>query len=101
MKRVLVCLNGMSTGDLVNKMNKISIEKNLDLDITGVGYTDIVKEIDGASVILLGPQVKHYIRKVREMAEPKEIPVQIIDHITYGMRNADKVIDLALNIAKK
>ena len=27
MKIVLVCLNGMSTGDLVNKMNKISIEK--------------------------------------------------------------------------
>ncbi|SCJ46033.1 Lichenan-specific phosphotransferase enzyme IIB component [uncultured Clostridium sp.] len=101
MKIVLVCSAGMSSGELVNKMKIISDERKLDLDIKGIGYTDIINEIDGANVILLGPQVKYSLRKVVEIVEPRDIPVEIIDHLTYGMRNAEKVIDFIINIIKK
>lgn len=101
MKIVLVCSAGMSSGELVKKMKIISDERKLDLDIKGIGYTDIINEIDGANVILLGPQVKYSLRKVVEIVEPRDIPVEIIDHLTYGMRNAEKVIDFIINIIKK
>ncbi|MBC5628334.1 PTS sugar transporter subunit IIB [Clostridium sp. NSJ-6] len=101
MKIILVCSIGMSSGELVKKMKRISDERKLDLDIKGIGYTDIIDEIDGADVILLGPQVKYLLRKVVEIAEPMDIPVEIINHLTYGMRNAEKVIDFAINIIKK
>lgn len=82
-------------------MKRISDERNLDLDIKGVGYTCIINEVYGADMILLGPQVKYLLRKVVEIAEPLEIPVEIIDHLTYGMRNAEKIIDFTINIIKK
>lgn len=101
MKIILVCSAGMSTGELVKKMQKISEDKKLDIDIKGIGYTSINDEIDGANVILLGPQVRYTLRKVIEIAEPKDIPVEVIDNITYGMRNAQKVMELAMNIINK
>lgn len=101
MKIVLVCSKGMSSGELVKKMKIVSDERKLNLDIKGIGYADIINEIDGANVILLGPQVKYSLRQVVEIAEPRNIPVEVIDHLTYGMRNAEKVIDFAINIIKK
>lgn len=82
-------------------MKKISDEKKLDLDIKGIGYTDIINEVDGANVILLGPQVKYSLRKVADIAAPKDIPVEIVNHITYGTRNAEKIIEFAINIINR
>ena len=101
MKIILVCSAGISSGEFVTKMKIISKNKNLDLDIKGIGYTDIINEIDGANLILLGPQVKFLRRKIIAIAEPKDIPVEIIDHMTYGMRNAENVINFVTNIINK
>lgn len=101
MKVLIVSSNEISTRDLVNKMKEIFSDKRLDIEVKGVAYKDIISEIDGASVVLLGPHVKHSIRKVIKIAELKEIPVGVIDHITYGMGNAKKVIDTAINLMNK
>ena len=101
MKIILVCYAGMSTSLLVNKMQKIAKERSLQIEIEAIAATEIHDALEDANVILLGPQARYALDDVKAIADPKEIPVDVIDSITYGMMNAAAVLDKALSMAKK
>lgn len=101
MKIILVCFAGMSTSMLVSKMEKVAAERGLDTDITAMPATEIFDELDGADVVLLGPQARYALDKVKSEADPKGIPVAVIDSILYGTMNGEAVLDMALELAKK
>lgn len=52
-------------------------------------------------VLLLGPQVRFLLKKMKEKYEPKGIPVDIIPTVDYGTMNGAKVLALALKMAGK
>ncbi|HHY80874.1 MAG TPA: PTS sugar transporter subunit IIB [Thermoanaerobacter sp.] len=101
MKIYLVCYAGMSTSLLLTRMEKVAKERNLDVEIQAVAATQIHEALEDADVILLGPQARYLLKDIEEIAAKKGVPVEVIDSVTYGTMNGAKVLDMALNLAKK
>ncbi|TDW16527.1 PTS system cellobiose-specific IIB component [Breznakia blatticola] len=90
-KIVLVCAAGMSTSLLVEKIKKAAEMKGLDYEVSAHPVAQVVEKASGADVILLGPQVRFQLNKVKDLL-PK-IPVEAIDMAAYGTMDGDKVIE--------
>lgn len=99
MKRiVLVCAFGMSTSLLVTKMNAAAAKNGEEVKIQAVPENEFDKYADETDVLLLGPQVKYLLEKLKEKYEPKGIKVDLISSIDYGMMNGEKVLKQALSL---
>ncbi|WP_163100192.1 PTS sugar transporter subunit IIB [Peribacillus alkalitolerans] len=101
MKIILVCFAGMSTSLLVSRMEKVAAQRGIDSTILAMPATEIYDELDGADVVLLGPQARYALDEVKKEAEPKNIPVAVIDSILYGTMNGEAVLDMALGMVRK
>ena len=97
---MLVCSAGMSTSLLVNKMNKVAKEKGMNVNVFAVAEADAKNNMDKIDIVLLGPQVRYLLPKMKELMEPKGIPVDVVDTINYGTMNGEKVLEQALSMAK-
>lgn len=91
---LLICSAGMSTSLLVTKMEKAAAAKNIEAKIWAVGDAESSSNIPKADIVLLGPQVRFLLAKVREQAKGK--PVESIDMLSYGTMNGEKVLEFAL-----
>lgn len=93
MKKItLFCCAGMSTSMLVNKMKEIATKDGKDYDISAYSLDELAKG-EGSDVILIGPQVRYALKKVRD-AFPNT-PVSDIDMRTYGLMDGAGVIKIA------
>lgn len=99
MNILLVCAAGMSTSLLVNRMNDAAKEKGIDVNIEAHPVGSIDQYGDKADVILLGPQVRYELKKVK--GKYPEKPVEVINMQDYGMMNGVKVLDFALELGGK
>ncbi|OEH91535.1 PTS sugar transporter subunit IIB [Bacillus solimangrovi] len=97
----LFCAAGMSTSMLVTKMKNEAKAKGIDVEINAYPESELEKVIDNIDVALLGPQVKFLLTKAKAVCEPKNIPVEVINTMDYGMMNGAKVLESALNLVKK
>lgn len=99
MKRILlVCSAGMSTSLLVTKMNIAASEQGINAEINAVAEAEINQHLDSVDVILLGPQVRFLLSKMKALLEPKGIPVEVINSVDYGTMNGNNVLKHALNL---
>lgn len=96
-KIMLVCCAGMSTSLLVTKMKKAAQEQNIEAEIFAVAEADAKKHED-IDIVLLGPQVRYLLGKMKAYMEPKGIPVVVIDTIKYGTMNGKAVLEDALKL---
>lgn len=89
-KIVLLCAAGMSTSLLVTKMETYakSIGYEIEIDAHPVSMASISGK--GADIVLLGPQIRFNLNKVKELVT---CPVEAIDMVSYGTMNGQKVID--------
>ena len=94
-KILLVCNAGMSTSMLVLKMEKAAEEKGIEMEVKALPVTDAEKELNDWDVIMLGPQVRHMEKRLRELTST---PIEVINMRDYGMMNGEKVLDAALKI---
>lgn len=99
MNILLVCAAGMSTSLLVTRMEEAAKSKNIDVHIEAHPVGSIEKFGDQADVILLGPQVRYQLKKLKEQYPQK--PVEVINMQDYGMMNGAKVLDYALKLLGK
>lgn len=99
MKFILACAGGMSTGLLVKKIQAAAKEKGLDLEIGAYAVGDLESVVDGADVILLGPQVGYQKDKVT--AAYPDYPVYVMNMTDYGMMNGKKILDDVLKLLGK
>lgn len=95
---VLCCAAGMSTSMLVNKMKAEAEQRSLELDIYAVPVADFERELPGADVVLLGPQVKYEAARLTALAAPQGKAVAVIDMADYGMMRGAAVLDKALKL---
>ncbi len=89
---VLLCNQGMSTSLLVSKMVAEAKESNVECTINAYPVSEASTHKD-ADIILLGPQVRFELNKVKEAVN---CPVAVIDIQAYGMVNGKKVLQQAL-----
>ena len=97
---MLVCSAGMSTSLLVSKMNKVAKEKNLDVNVIAVAEADVKNNVDKADIVLLGPQVRYLLPKMKELMGPRNVPVDVVNTIDYGTMNGEKVLEQALSLTR-
>jgi PTS system cellobiose-specific IIB component len=99
---LLICVNAMSSGVMVEKMKKVAASKGVDVEIDAVagwGFKEV--DLSKIDVILLSPQVRHYKKDVENFAAKFNVPVCTIDFTTYGLVNGEKCLELALSSLKK
>lgn len=97
-KILLLCSAGMSTSLLVTKMRQAATEQGATVDINAIAEAELKQHVDKVDVILLGPQVRFLLAKIKEAAAPYGIPVDVIDSIDYGTMNGGKVLQKALRL---
>ncbi len=97
MKKIVLCCNaGMSTSMLVSKMRDAAKEKNYECEIIAYPVSEIKEKASDADVILLGPQVRFELKKVKGIFPDK--PVDAIAPTDYGMLRGDKVLEAAIKL---
>ena len=101
MKRILlVCSAGMSTSLLVTKMQAAAKDQGVECTINAVGEAELTKHESEIDVLLLGPQVRFLLNKMKTKFDPKGIPVAVINTVDYGTMNGAKVLKQALDLMK-
>lgn len=97
---LLVCSAGMSTSLLVSKMQKAAEEQGIEADIQAIAEADLRSSLENCDVLLLGPQVRYLLSKVKDLMEPKGVPVDVINTMDYGTMNGPKVLEHAIGMIK-
>ena len=95
MKILLVCSAGMSTSLMVEKMKAAAEEQGIDADISASAEADLAVNMDGVSIVLLGPQVRYLLPKMQAVV-PAGVPVEVIYSLDYGMMNGAGVLQYAV-----
>lgn len=95
---LLVCSGGMSTSLLVTKMEKAAEEQGIEVKVKAVAETDLQRNLDGVQAVLLGPQVRYMLTKIKAATEPRGIPVDVISSVDYGMMKGESVLKHAISM---
>ena len=93
MKILLVCSAGMSTSLLVTKMEKAAKEKGIGVEIFALSAGEGKKILKDVDLVLLGPQVRFMKNEFVKLAT---VPVDVIDMLSYGRMEGEKVLNNAL-----
>lgn len=101
MRILLVCSAGMSTSLLVTKMEIAAKEQGIECLINAIAEVELRKYENEIDVLLLGPQVRFLLNKMKAKFEPMGIPVEVINSFDYGTMNGEKVLKQALGMIKK
>ncbi|RLQ94850.1 PTS sugar transporter subunit IIB [Falsibacillus albus] len=95
---LLVCAAGMSTSLLVQKMEKEAASMGHEGKIWAVSVDEINAHIDSADIVLVGPQIRYKLPKLKELGNEKGIPVEMINPSDYGMMNARNILEASFKI---
>jgi PTS system cellobiose-specific IIB component len=94
MRIMLACCAGMSTSLVVSKMEEAAKTQGKDHKIWAVDQTQIEEELGNFDVLLLGPQVRHILRKVTKIVGEKA-PIAVIEASAYGRCDGEAVLKQA------
>lgn len=94
MRIMLACCAGMSTSLVVSKMQEAATSEGKEYQIWAVEQGQIEEELGNFDVLLLGPQVRHILRKVNKIVDGK-VPVAVIDAVAYGRCDGAAVLKQA------
>lgn len=100
-KIILCCSAGMSTSLLVTKMQAAAKAQGVEASIKAMSESEVKNHEGEMDVLLLGPQVRFLLSKMKGKYEPMGIPVDTIPTVDYGTMNGPKVLAQALAMAKK
>ena len=95
----LVCAAGMSTSLLVKKMQDVAQKEGKEVEIIAMSEAAFSKYDKPTDVLLLGPQVRYLLSKMKKTYEPKGMKVDVVDMKAYGAMDGKKVLDTALAMA--
>ena len=94
MRIMLACTAGISTSLVVSRMEESAKEQGKDYKIWAVEQGQIADEMGNFDVLLLGPQVRHILRKVTKIVGDS-VPIGIIDAVAYGRCDGAAVLKQA------
>jgi len=97
---ILCCAAGMSTSLLVTKMKAAAKVQGIETSIQAMSEADVKNHESEMDVLLLGPQVRYLLAKMKGKYESMGIPVDLIPTVDYGTMNGAKVLAQAIAVAK-
>lgn len=98
---LLACSAGMSTSLLVSKMEEVAKEKEEQVKIWAVAQDKVIKEIEKADVLLIGPQMRFLKKKLSKITDDAKIKMDVIDPVAYGRIDGEAVLKRALELLKE
>ncbi len=99
MKIMLACQAGMSTSMVVVRMQQAAKEQGKDYEIWAVDQSEIANELGKFDVLLLGPQVRHILRRVKGEVGDQAV-VDIINPMSYGRCDGAAILKQAEELLK-
>lgn len=90
MNVLLICSMGASTASMCKKIEEAAAEEGMQLETQAVAMAMMNDKIDWADVVLVGPQIRFMLDKVRAASQGK--PTEAIDMMAYGMMDGKKVL---------
>lgn len=93
MKILLCCLAGVTSTLFSSRLKDAASRKRVDATIWSASEHAVEYSIDLADVILVEPQLKGSIEKIRKLAPEK--PVILIDDDDFINFNAQKIFEMA------
>lgn len=101
MKKIMfLCSAGMSTSMLVNKVKEAAAGNDYECEIFATGEADAKNHYDDIDVILLGPQVRFLLSKVKKAVEGKNVKVEVIDTTNYGRMDGEAVLKQIMQLCE-
>ncbi len=101
MKIVLYCALGMSTSLLVESMREEAKKQGDAIEINAYSVDEFDLHSESADVILLGPQIRFKKKSLEIKADAIGKPLEIIDPVSYGTINGQKVLEQARGMLNK
>lgn len=99
---VLLCQFGASTGMLAERIEKAAAAKGEEAVVNAYSFSKVGEVIDGADIILLGPQIRFKKAAFEKEYADRGVPFIVIDTQAYGMLNGEKIYqDVKNEIEKK
>lgn len=96
---MLACHAGISTSLLVTRMQEAAAAAGKDYTIWAVEQDRIPDELGNFDILMLGPQVRHIMRRVKGIVGD-DAPIVVIDGSAYGRGDGAAVIKQAEDILK-
>lgn len=88
---VLLCAGGMSTSILAKNIAEAALELGFECKVNAYGVPKARDVVPEADIVLIGPQVRFAINKLKKEFPTKDISV--IDMRDYGMMDGKNVIN--------
>ncbi len=95
---VLFCSTGLSTNLLIRKIELAAEKKELQVNVKSYPEAVMKDHIQGAHVVLVGPQIRHAIAEIKEECDRHDVPIEVISAKDYGMMDGEKILDQALRL---
>ena len=97
MKRiVLICMSGLSTNLLVNKMKRTAKERGIEAEICAMSELAFTRYEKPTDVLLLGPQVSFRLEEMKQKLYPAGVRVALIEPETFARMDAEAVLQQAM-----
>ncbi|MCI1211701.1 PTS sugar transporter subunit IIB [Bifidobacterium tibiigranuli] len=93
---VLCCNQGMSTSILVKKMREAATKQGIEVAIDAYPISEIEDKAPDAAVILLGPQVRFELGRVKKLFP--NIPAEAVSPQDYGLARGENVLKRAFEL---
>lgn len=90
MKIVLVCNGGMSTSILMQNIEDYAKGNNLDIQADAYGLSEYEEHLDGADILLLGPQIAY---KKKSIEGTVNVPVMVVQAFDYATGNVKNILN--------
>jgi cellobiose PTS system EIIB component len=88
----------MSSSLLVSKMENGAKELGIECKIWAVSIDTVFNHLDKADILLIGPQVRFMLPKLKRAGEENGFPVEVINTIHYGTLNGMEVLKVAIQL---
>ena len=95
-KILLMCMGGLSTGLLVEKMRNAAKEKGVEVEINAISASVLDNVIANYDCLLIAPQISYMENEIA--AKYPDEPYYVIQPKDYGRLNGEKVLAKALEI---
>lgn len=97
MKRVvLICMSGLSTNLLVNKMKRTAKAQGIEVEICAMSELAFARYDQPIDVLLLGPQVFFRLEEMKERICSEKVRIGVIDPEIFARMDAEAVLQQAL-----
>lgn len=91
-KVLLVCGTGASSGFVAANIRKVAKEKGKDYEILARSDSAAEDNIEGSSLLLVGPHLDYMLEDMEELGKMYGVPVKLIPKEAYGAMDGEALL---------